>query len=271
MLSSDLTRRVLMHLGVEVQQPDLNQLNDLIEAYTQAVPWESAFRIARRVHIVETADCPRWPEVFWNDAVTLGGGGTCFESNYAFFSLLRTLGYDGYLTINNMGDSVGCHSAIVLHIDGQKQKWLADVGIPLYAALPLDPTRMTRRESSFHTYTITPEGGDHYQIARDNHPKPYIFTLIDTPVSDADYRARITADYGKNGLFLDRVIVNKIIDGQQRRFDSAAVPPLFEVFENGERTDYPISIDVAEAVSRHFDMDADTVRAALKAVGHQSP
>ncbi len=267
-LTADLTEQVLQHLGEPAAAPSVAQVKWLIDAYTQAVPWESAFRIAKRARTANTADCPRWPEEFWNDAMQHGGGGTCFESNYAFFSLLRALGYEGYLTINNMGDSVGCHSAIVLLFDGQK--WLADVGIPLYGVLPLDATQITHSTTTFHTYTARPDSDNRYQIERDKHPKANIFTLIDQPITNADYRARIASDYSENGLFLDRVIVSKIIDGQQRRFDSAALPAHFEVFEDGQREDYPITVDVAEAVSRHFDMDVDTIQAALKALNYST-
>jgi arylamine N-acetyltransferase len=263
-LSAELTKQVLKYLGVEIQPPSLKHVDELLEAYTQTVPWESAFRIAKRARTAASADCPRWPSEFWDDAINLGGGGTCFESNYAFFSLLLALGYDGYLTINNMGDSIGCHSAIVLNMEGQK--WLVDVGIPIYAALPLDSTQVTQRKTNFHIYTIRADGENRFQIERDLHPKPNIFTLLDRPVTDYDYRVRIGEDYGENGLFLNRVIISKIIDNQQRRFDSSAVPPHFEVFENGQREDYPITIDVAEALGRHFDMDTDTIRAALAAV-----
>ena len=265
-LSPDLTREVIHFLGVDVEEPSVAHLDKLITAYTEAVPWESFFRIARRARIANTADCPRWPEIFWREAMEQGGGGTCFESNYAFFSLLRNLGYDGYLTINNMGETIGCHSAIVLNIDGEA--WLADVGIPLYVALPLDPAEITHRSSRFHTYTIHPDGVNRYQIERDQHPKPNIFTLINLPVENKVYRQRITDDYGENGLFLNQAIAVKVIDGQVRRFNNSENRPCIEAFENGEHTDYEITVDVAEAVSRQFGMDEDVVRATLKALDY---
>lgn len=267
-LSPDLTRQVLTFLGVDVEQPSVAHLDRLITAYTEAVPWESFFRIARRARIANTADCPRWPETFWREAMEQGGGGTCFESNYAFFSLLRNLGYDGYLTINNMGDTIGCHSAIVLAIDGET--WLADVGIPLHVALPLDPSEVTQRSSRFHTYTVRPDGVNRYQIERDHHPKPNVFTLIDLPVENQTYRQRVADDYGENGFFLNQAIATKVIDGQVRRFNSAESPPHSEAFENGQRTDYEITVDVAEAVSHQFEMDEDVVRAALEALAKQT-
>src|SRR5574342_309253 len=155
-LSADLTMRVLAHLGVDAARPTLALVDTLVEAYTRTVPWESAFRIAKRARTQSTRDCPRWPEEFWQDAIERGGGGTCFESNYAFFALLRALGYEGYLTINNMGAKVGCHTAIVLTLEGQP--WLVDVGLPLFSPLPLDPNDLTQRGGALTTYTVIPDG-----------------------------------------------------------------------------------------------------------------
>ena len=54
---------------------DLNitQLEALLAAYYRRVPWESVFRIVRRAE----NPTPRWPDLFWRDAMTRGGGGTC--------------------------------------------------------------------------------------------------------------------------------------------------------------------------------------------------
>ncbi len=263
-LSDDLTGAVLAHLDVPAAPPTRSLLDTLIEAYTRIVPWESACRIAKRARIKRTADCPRWPDEFWRDSIKYGGGGTCFESNYAFFGLLRSLGYDGYLTVNNMSMQVGCHTAIVLNLDGGK--WLADVGLPLFIPLPLDSQSPTIRSSPLATYTVKPDGTARYRIERSAHPSPYCFTLIDRPVPDETYRNATTEDYGAGGLFLNRVIVNKVINGQLWRFNSAEQPLHLEMFLGGERTDYTIAGDPAEVVGRHFGMDVETLRAALAAV-----
>jgi arylamine N-acetyltransferase len=264
-LSPDLTGDVLRYLGVEAGAPSIVHLDTLLTAYTRTVPWESAFRIAKRARTNDTADCPRWPNEFWRDAIDKGGGGTCFESNYAFFSLLRALGYEGYLTVNNMLPKIGCHTAIRLNI--ADRSWLADVGLPIYAALPIEANGITQRASPFHTYTVRPDGEHEYQIERDQHQKTNCFTLVDRAVAENDYRQATTDDYGANGLFLNRVIVNKIIDGRQWRFTSDERPLHFEVFEDGRRIDHIITGDVAEAVAQRFGMDAETLRAALDAVG----
>ncbi|MCY3780143.1 MAG: arylamine N-acetyltransferase, partial [Chloroflexi bacterium] len=135
-LSPQLTERVLQRLGYSrAPAPDLATLRQLLALYTRTVPWESASRIVRRAQHEETADCALMGAAFWESHFTFGTGGTCYESNYAFFGLLLRLGYEGYLTINDMGASIGCHSAIVILLDGLKH--LVDVGLPLYAILPL--------------------------------------------------------------------------------------------------------------------------------------
>ena len=34
--------------------------------------------VARRAQIARTDDCPRWPETFWQEALSQGSGGTCY-------------------------------------------------------------------------------------------------------------------------------------------------------------------------------------------------
>jgi arylamine N-acetyltransferase len=260
-LNPDQTRAVLSHLQVNAIGPTVAFLDDLVCAYIRKVPWESAFRIAKRARTKKITECPRWPEEFWRDNLERGGGGTCFESNYAFFTLLNTLGYQGYLTINDMDKTRRCHSAIVLNIDGKR--WLVDVGIPLHAPIPVVSAKQSRRASKFHNYTLTRVGRHLYQIERDRHPSPYIYTLIDEPIEERAYRQATTADYGENGFFLKRMIINKIIDERGWRFNSEEKPYHLESFGDGGRTDQPIEGDVAAAVAVHFEMDVGVVRKAL--------
>lgn len=262
-LSPALSAHILRHWSMEAKRPTLTLLDQLVTAYTRHVPWESAFRIAKRAVTAQTVDCARWPEEFWTDALERGGGGTCFESNYAFFSLLRALGYAGYLTINNMGESCGCHTAIVLDLQGEG--WLVDVGIPLHAPIPLDAEAVTRRESTFHTYTVTPQGDGIFEISRDRHPRPYIFSLIDQPVTDGDYRAAIVRDYEPGGHFLREVIITKVIGDSVWRFDSRPQPPMLESF-GAIQSSTPLETAVAERASRCFGMDQPILAQALSAL-----
>jgi hypothetical protein len=267
-LNANTLQEVLAFLQLEPEAPTVAFLDRLIASYVRRVPWESAFRIARlgawraEQERGKAQESPvRWPQQFWADALERGGGGTCFESNYAFFSLLQQLGYEGYLTINNMGETVGCHTAIVLQIEGQR--WLADVGLPVYAPLPISTAAPVQRETPFHTYTVRPDGRRRFQIERDRHPKPNCFTLIDQPVPEEIYRKATIADYGPRGLFLDRVIINKVLQDVPWRFNSSEEPLHLASFPNGQRVEVPLGDNVAVELAQHFAMDEEVLRQAL--------
>jgi arylamine N-acetyltransferase len=267
-LESALVPAVLRHLGVAAAPPSPGALDELMAAYTQRVPWESASRIVRRAQIASAADSPRWPSIFWRQALAQGTGGTCFESNYAFFALLRHLGYDGYLTINDMGATIGCHTAIIIRLQGAR--YLVDAGFPVHLPLLLpQAAETTIRETPFHTYSLIPHGPGRCQVERDRHPQPNCFTLIDTPVDLADYQAATRADYGPEGLFLDRVIVSRVVDGREWRFAADGPPYHLESFADGDKTYHLLGTDpaaAAEQVARKFEMSPDLLRAALQLV-----
>lgn len=262
------TGEVLRYLECSAGPLGIRHLNRLIRSYVRKVPWESVTRIVQHASL-EPALCPRWPEAFWHDAIRHGTGGTCFESNYAFSQLLQQLGYTGYLTINDMGTQRGCHSAILLHLD--RRKLLVDIAIPLLVTLQIDPTRITRRSTWLHSYTVQPDGADRYQILRSRHPKRNIYTLLDTPVPEAGYRQVVARDYEQTGLFLDRVIIVKIIGERLWRFSSADQPFRLESFGQHDRQEIEVPSEHAAAIlSEHFGMPEERIAAALQAVNRRS-
>jgi len=72
------------------------------------------------------------------------------------------MGYKGYLTINDMGETHGFHTAILLNMTGEK--WFVDVGFPLYTTIPI-ANALTISETEFHQYRATPLGENRYLIA----------------------------------------------------------------------------------------------------------
>jgi len=264
-LSSDLTDRILAHLGCARKSPSIRYLNQLIHAYIRRVPWESVSRIVKRYATVETAQCPRWPAEFWADALSCGTGGTCFENNLAFFALLTALGFTGYLTINDMPSQRACHTAII--ISGQQQKHLVDVAIPLHCALPFYRDKVTKRSTLFHHYTIRPLGDSQFAIQRSHHPKRDVFTLLDSPVPSEVYAAAVEGDYEPTGYFLDRVIIVKVIDDRLWRFSSAEKPYKLEAFTKTSRQEILLAPDrLSYLLAQHFGIAEEKVAAALSHV-----
>lgn len=268
LLSSPHVQAILAFLGCQPGQPSLRRLDLLIDAYTRRVPWESAFRIVKR-H-TEPDLCPRWPEEFWSDAIERGGGGTCFESNYAFLALLRSIGYEGYLTINDMGATRACHSALVVSLDGRR--YLVDVGIPLHRAIPIAPDRASHRFGPLHRYSVRPAGPRRFEVERSRHPKRNVYTLLDSPVAQDAYEAAIAADYGEGGLFLDQVIITKVIEGRVWRFSSAERPFRIEAFGGAGKLELPLDERQPTAeLAERFGMDRAAIEMALFCVGASRP
>ncbi|MDE2821484.1 MAG: arylamine N-acetyltransferase [Chloroflexota bacterium] len=266
-LDGALATRVLQHFGLpDRPQATESALRRLLDRYTRIVPWESASRIVRRAKHESQDDCPVFAEAFWESALERGTGGTCYESNYAFFSLLRRLGYDGYLTINDMATAIGCHSAIIIWLEGRKR--LVDVGYPLYAVLPLPERETAAVESPFFRYKVEGAGEKRYRIWRRPHPQELAFTLVDEPVSDADYRAITVHDYRHDGgQFLNEIVIHKVIDDQLWRFNSDDPPWHLQVFVDGQRENHYLDGDVAGQLASRFNMDHTILGEAMQALG----
>jgi len=233
-LDNSLVQDILNYLDCPTKAPTLRYLHRLIYAYIRKVPWESVSRIVKRHTTSETKDCPRWPEEVWQDAIRYGFGGTCFESSLAFYSLLTKLGYEGYLTVNDMGDSRGCHAAIVLCVD--EQKYLVDITIPIHAAVRIDPQKTVRRQTALFDYTLRPVSENRYEVERFHRPSKNLFTLIDVPVSLPDYLGIVEDDYTETtGRFLKSVVMIKVVDEKAQRFFSDQKPYKLESFDRAGR------------------------------------
>jgi arylamine N-acetyltransferase len=264
-LPPDLTGQILAYLGCERRPPSIRYLNQLIQAYIRHVPWESVSRIVKRHHTVQASDCPRWPAEFWTETLSWGTGGTCFENNLAFYTLLSALGFTGYLTINDMQGQRACHTAILISWRGQK--YLVDVAIPLHCALPVHSHRLTKHSTLFHHYTIRPARAGVFEIERSHHPKRNIYTLLDRPVPPHEYQAAVERDYEATGYFLDRVIIVKIIDDRLWRFNSLERPYKLEGFDKTSKQEVLLEPEsMAHSLASKFSMAEAKIAAALECV-----
>jgi arylamine N-acetyltransferase len=262
-LNHELATDILEYLDLPRRVPTLGFLNQLIHAYIRKVPWESVSRIIKRRVTSETRDCPRLPEEFWSNAMQYGFGGTCFESSLAFYSLLMALGYEGYLTVNDMGESRGCHAAIIILLHGQK--FLVDITIPVHAAVRIDPQRIVRRRTLLFDYKIRPIAENKYEVERSYRPSKNLFTLIDIPISLSDYLAIVEDDYTEaNGRFLKSVVMVKVVNEQGERFFSDQKPYKLESFDRAGRTEKLIEADVLPyTLAELFQIPEGSIQTAL--------
>ena len=262
-ISEPLRTEILDYLDSPPKSPTLHYLNRLIHAYVRKVPWESVSRILKRQATPETRDCPRMVDEFWEDAIQYGYGGTCFESNLAFYSLLMSLGYEGYLTVNDMGDSVACHAATILII--ARQQYLVDVTIPIHAAIRVNPRRTVSRSTAMFDYAVRPVAADKYEVERSRNPRKNLFTLIDIPVSLTDYRAIMEDDYSETmGRFLKNVVITKVVNEKALRFFGDQKPYKLESINRAGMTEMPLEFSALPRVlAESFQLPEEKISAAL--------
>jgi arylamine N-acetyltransferase len=197
-----------------------------------------------------------------------GHGGTCFESNAALAALLDAVGIPSVFTVNDRPPMVACHTALLVEADDER--FVVDAGFPLYAAVPLPTAHETREvRTRWGTFSASPSAPGRFRIGQHPHPRPLAFELVDRPVSRDRYHAAMCADYGPDGLFLDRVIIKRIVAGDVWRFASGERPWLLERFRDGLRETQPLPDDIeacAALLGAHFGLDAPTVEQALALV-----
>jgi hypothetical protein len=272
-LTLDEATRILTWLGVPAATGDGAWLDALLRAYGQRVPWESASRVVRRARHVASAACVQSPRAFWDAAMARGHGGTCFESNAALAALLDAVGIPSVLTINDRPPVPACHTALIVEADGER--FVVDAGFPLYAAVPLPTGNETREaRTAWGTFSASPSAPGRYRIGQHPHPRPLAFELVDRPVSRDRYHAATCADYGPDGLFLDRVIIKRIVAGDMWRFASGERPWVLERFCDGLRETQPLPPHIeacAAALGAHFGLDTPTVERALALVTRGGP
>ncbi|NPV68029.1 MAG: hypothetical protein HPY64_12870 [Anaerolineae bacterium] len=211
---------ILTHLRLNgaPPAPTLPYLNRLLLAWAMHIPWESASRIARHQQPGAPADYARLPEAFFADALRLGTGGTCFESNLALKAVLDAIGFHSTLALCDMTTkTIEPHCALIVTLEGTR--YLADVGYPIPTALPLDPDVSTSVATPVYDYHAAPVAADRWLVRRTSRQFEQIsFWVNSTPVDPERFHARLLRDHAPDGLFLDEVIIQKLRGGQFWRY-----------------------------------------------------
>jgi arylamine N-acetyltransferase len=255
---------ILSYLDLSVQAPSLEFLNQILAAWSQRIPWESASRIARHQLSGTPETYARWPEAFFRDALRLGTGGTCFESNLAFRALLQSLGYTCTLAFCDMSDEYeNPHCAVIVR-EGSKQ-YLADVGFPIPEALPLDKRQPTSINVPVYTYYAEPLDESRWNIRRSSGSiEGQCFVLKAQPVDDVTFWNRLLHDHEPNGLFLDQMIISKHDGNQILRYSpDKGLIRRYSGFEEPVTLSDEQQAQLPVTLSALFNMSEPVIRAAL--------
>ncbi|MDA0353061.1 MAG: arylamine N-acetyltransferase [Chloroflexi bacterium] len=277
-LERDELAAVLDFLEVGREAPSRGYLGRLQRAYKRHVPWETASRVVRASEVEALGDRPRRPAEFWALAIAQGSGGTCFESDYAYWSLLTALGFEAGLHVNDMPQHGGVHhhAALSVVIDGGR--YLSDVGmgLELAAPIPLLASGMASAGAPSFKNELRRTASNRWRLElhgsreRLRLDAGLVYEFIDRRWDLDDYDAQVVRDYGPGGLFLDAVRVTRTFgDGTTVRFS----PPDTLLRFDGERWSEELlpAGDRASQIADLVGMPAALLRRAFELVAAMPP
>jgi len=262
-----IVSEVLDYLEVAEQRPSLAYLDAIIRAWSQRIPWESMSRIARHQFTGTPEQYTRLPDAFYRDALALGTGGTCFESNLALRALLQPLGFDCGPVFCSMETAIlNPHCALLVRLDGGL--YLADVGYPVPGAFRMD-SKLTTLDTPVYRYQATPLMQNHWEIRRFSGEFEYLcFVVQGNIVDEPTFYARLLRDHQPDGLFLTEAIIHRAQGSEMLRYseDKGLVRRSWG-HEERVALSPDEELDLPKTLSRLFGMNEAVLRAAL----HRKP
>jgi hypothetical protein len=253
---------VLDALELSAEDPSLPFLEKLFARFNARVPFETASKIVRDADLSDLAQKPRVPDVFWEDFLESGAGGTCYARVAAFDALLSHLGFASRKVLGRVLNEFD-HAALFVTIGDRE--WLADVGFPLPALLPSGGGEV-ETEIAALSATDT-DRGLHVRFLSGVPEGPRRLEIFRAPLASGEFLLRWRDTFRPDSKFLGNVSLQKR-DG-----------PRVITFALGEarvddlhtRTRIPLATDRPRRLAEIFGVDEHLLRRAFSIAGDPEP
>ncbi len=253
---------VLDALELSREEPSHRFLNRLFHRFNARVPFESASKILRDADVADPAEKPRVPDVFWGDFLEKGTGGTCYARVAAFDALAADLGFSTHKVLGRVEKDFD-HAALVVSTEGGE--WIADVGFPLPALIPLGGGEV-ETEIAALSATET-DRGLLVRFLSGVPDGPRRLEIFRAPVSDEEYLALWRKTFRADSRFLTNVSLFRLQAARKMTFARGEV----RVDDLHTRTRIPIAGDRPARLAELFDLDAEVLHRALSITGDPDP
>lgn len=261
-LDPRLVEDVLAALEVSPAPPGPGFLQALFARFNARVPFENATKILRDADVADPAAKPRTPDVFWDDHLAHGAGGTCFARVAAFEALLSSLGFECRIALGRVREDFD-HAALLVQTPAGHV--IADVGFPLPALLAAR-AGTTEAPTTDLVVTDTDRG---WRVAYDGGvPEgPRELEIFAGPLPPAELAARWRATFRRGSSFLTAVVLR--VDRGERLLSFARGE--LRVDDRHTRLTIPLAAPRARALSDAFGVDEAVLARALEIAGDPAP
>lgn len=249
---------ILEDLELSRAEPGPGYLERLFLRFSERVPFETASKIRRDARVVPGESKPRTPDVFWEERLAEGAGGTCFARVAAFDALLSDLGFSTRRILGRVGSDFD-HASVLVRLGDRE--WIADVGFPLPALLPAAESR-TETGMGGLAVTETPRG---WAIAiEDGIPEGTRgIELFRAPVTPEEFQARWEKTFRPGAPFLRGVTLRKDLSARSIAFTTGEI----RIDDRHSRTRIPLARPRTPALAEIFGVDAALLDEAFAVAG----
>jgi hypothetical protein len=252
---------VLEALDLSRAEPGSGFLEALFARFNAKVPFESASKILRNAQVPDPSAKPRTPEIFWEEHLASGTGGTCFARVAAFDALLGSLGYRSRRVLGRV-EREEDHAALIVETAAGES--IVDVGFPLPAILPARPGRTETAQGELEV-AATARG---FRIAfLEGVPEtPREIEVYAGNVLDERFASLWRETFQPNSRFLREVHLRRDLGNRVLSFATGLV----SVDDLHSRLSVPLAAPREAALSGLFGIDAAILSRAFAEVGDAS-
>jgi arylamine N-acetyltransferase len=260
-LTPELLESVLDALDLSRAEPGIGLLEALFSRFNARVPFETASKIERDARIADRASKPRRPEIFWNEHLESGAGGTCFARVAAFGDLLAALGFSARKRLGRVVQDFD-HAGLVVTAGGRS--WICDVGFPLPALVPEQPGDLETGLGALHV--AASERG--WRVAQGGVPEgPRALELFAADVPEPEFERRWQETFRPASKFLTEVSLRHSLENRAVSFARGEL----RVDDAHTRLTLPLAAPRARRLSGIFGVDEELLQSAFDRVGDPDP
>lgn len=252
---------VLEALDLSRAEPGSGFLEALFARFNAKVPFENASKIVRNVRISDPAEKPRTPELFWDEHLASGTGGTCFARTAGFEALLAALGFRARRLLGKV-QREDDHAALLVETPAGES--IVDVGFPLPAILPARPGRVATTQGELEIEATA--RGFRIVLLEGVPETPREIEVFTGPVAAGRFAELWRGTFRPKARFLQEVTLRRDLGNRVVSFGAGEV----RVDDLHSRLRVPVPVPREAALSELFGIDAGLLGEAFAIVGASS-
>ena len=212
-LHPGLSARYLRILAVQIKDPTLDKLCELVQAQLTRIPFENISKLYYRKHR-ELKELPGL-DLYLDGIENYHFGGTCYANNYYFYLLLLSLGYQARLCGADMSNP-DVHLVIMVAVEGREYLIDAGYAAPFLSPMPRDLAMDHIIALGRDIYVLKPQdrrGRSRILLIREGQHK-HGYVAKPEPRQITEFEGVIADSYREEATFMNSLLLVRFAHGR---------------------------------------------------------